>query len=84
MDSIAWVLVVAQALSATQAPEIQSRLHEMQRKLSTVQGSITVSTAKPRSPEHVYSEYHESKASKPPPPLTSNTFEPKQMTEEEM
>jgi len=74
--------VVAIALSSTQAPEIQSRLQEMQRKLATVQGSITVSKQTPKSPERLVAEYHEEMKSKPIPPPTM--FEPKVLTEEEM
>lgn len=74
--------VVAQALSNTQAPDIQSRLQEMQKKLSTVQGTITVSSTPAKSTEDMYSEYKETK--KEPKPIRSNVFEPKKMTEEEM
>ena len=73
--------MVAQALSSTQAPEIQSRLQEMQKKLANVQGSITVTKQTPKSPERLVSEYHEQMKSKP---IKSKIFQPKVLTEEEL
>ena len=76
--------MVARALSSTQAPEIQSRLQEMQRKLATVQGIITVSKQKPKSPERLVSEYHEEMKSKLVKPISKTMFEPKVPTQEEL
>ena len=78
------ILVVARALSNTQAPEIQSRLQEMQRKLATVQGIITVSKQRPKSPERLVSEYHQEMKSKPISKVAKTMFEPKVPTQEEL
>lgn len=84
MCSLIFVAVVARALSNTQAPEIQSRLQEMQKKLATVQGTIIVSKQRPKSPERLVSEYHERMKSKPVAPAPKTMFQPKVPTQEEM